>query len=191
MASSETKDVLKLTHTNYAEWIETMEAVLRREGHWRKLNVSELDAKVNPKGAREHAEGLDKAAGIIFLSVSPELRGPLKSLRDDAKAMLIKTQELYGTSSAGARFNSLFSLLSITMNTEEDIPTFLSRVQECSRVLKATRPNSYSLSDLDDELVLSALLRGTPYATLTVGVCLGLPWSARTIPDLYICAGSI
>ena len=56
------------------------------------------------------------------------------------------------------------------MNTEEDIPTFLSRVQECSRVLKATRPNNYSSSDLDDELVLSALLRGTPYTTLTTSL---------------------
>src|SRR5260221_13001126 len=94
-------------------------------------------------------------------SIEPALRALVKDLTDPKK-ILDMLEELYGTPSAGTRFNVIKTFLSLSQLPEERIPAFITRIRDAQRTLINSRPSEYTVTEFDSELLTSALIIGTP-----------------------------
>src|SRR5260221_11846618 len=100
-------------------------------------------------------------------SIEPALRALVKDLTDPKK-ILDMLEELYGTPSAGTRFNAIKAFLSLSQLPEERIPAFITRVRDAQRTLINSRPSEYTVTEFDSELLTSVLITSTPgYSSLT------------------------
>jgi hypothetical protein len=97
MSSSSSWEIPMLTTSNYADWRDNIEAVLKKDGLWSRLSAT-APLTSDAKAHREHVTACEKAAGLIYLSVSPQLRGEIRSHKDSAKAMLDALESRFGSS---------------------------------------------------------------------------------------------
>ena len=73
MTSSSNWDIPLLTTSNYSDWRDNIEALLKKDGLWGRLSAPTPLAS-DAKAHREHVVTVEKAAGLVYLSVSPQLR---------------------------------------------------------------------------------------------------------------------
>src|SRR5258707_13744653 len=100
-------------------------------------------------------------------SIETALRALGKDL-SDPKKILGMLEELYGTPSAGTRFNAIKTFLSLSQLPDERIPAFITRVRDAQCTLINSRPSEYTVTEFDSELLTSILISGTPgYSSLT------------------------
>jgi len=77
MASSSSSlhwDVPQLTTANYSDWRDNIEALLKKDGLWGWLSALPPLAS-DAKAYWEHITSCEKVSGLVYLSVSPQLRG--------------------------------------------------------------------------------------------------------------------
>ena len=63
MSSGSNWGIPLLTTLNYSDWMDNIEALLKKDGLWGRLSAP------TPPASNE------KAAGLVYLSVSPQLQG--------------------------------------------------------------------------------------------------------------------
>jgi len=164
--SSSHWDVPQLTTANYSDWRDNIEALLKKDGLWGQLSASPPLAS-DAKAYCEHVTSCEKASGLVYLSVSPQLRGEIKAHKDLAKAMLDALKSRFGSSVFTSRHNAISSLVTLSMSSDETASAFMARVRDAQNVLIAAMPaKDYSLATLVEELGIYTMLRGTPYTAL-------------------------
>ena len=164
MSSESSDSILKLNAGNYHVWYTKLHYLLQEKVIWGIINGT---VEVPNSKAFEVAKDKEKAFGIIMRSIEPALRAPARDFMDPKK-ILDTLEELYGTPSAGTRFNAIKSFLSLSQLPDERIPAFISRVRDAQRTLINSRPSEYTVNDFDSELLTSVLISGTPgYSLLT------------------------
>src|SRR6202000_1900008 len=60
------------------------------------------------------------------------------------------------------RFNAYNTLLSIQKDEKESLPSLTARVEKAMQEIKGTRPDAFTISDLDGDLMCMALTRSLP-----------------------------
>ena len=151
MSSGSNWDIPLLTTSNYSDWRDNIEALLKKDGLWGRLSAPTPPAS-DAKAHREHVVAVEKAAGLVYLSVSPQLRGEIKAHKDSAKSMLDALESRFGSSVFAARHNAISSLVAMSMSSDETATAFLARVREAQNVLVASMPASdYTLTTLVEE----------------------------------------
>src|SRR6266478_6204000 len=163
--SSESPDAIpKLNAGNYHVWYAELCYLLQEKAIW---SVVTGNIRIPESKAFEASKDKEKAFGIIMRSIEPALRAPVKDLTDPKK-ILDTLKDLYGTPSAGTRFNAIKNFLSLSQLPDERIPAFIARVRDAQRTLINSRPSEYTVNDFDSELLTSVLIGGTPaYSSLT------------------------
>jgi hypothetical protein len=113
------------TTSNYAEWLETMAAKLRAAGLFCIVSKSWLKPSSPAAGSdamliaatqalqEEWEHAFEKAAGIIYLHISSELRPLISGKTENPIEMWEALQAHFHAQHAGSRFNALDNLLSI------------------------------------------------------------------------------
>ena len=159
MSSGSNWDIPLLTTSNYSDWRDNIEALLKKDGLWGRLSAPTpaSDAKTH----REHV-AVEKAAGLVYL------RGEIKAHKDSAKAMLDALESRFGSSVFAARHNAISSLVAMSMSSDETATAFLARVREAQNVV-AAMPADYTLTTLVEELGIYTI-RGTPYTALSTSL---------------------
>jgi hypothetical protein len=102
---------------------------------------------------------------------------------DDPEMILEVIKAAYGKSSFATRHNALQALLAVTQEASESVTAFIGHAHEALHFLKSTRPPCvpppsaasgstplFSLQDSDRELLISVLLCGTCYSSLTTSL---------------------
>jgi len=109
-------------------------------------------------------------SGLVYLSVSPQLRGEIKAHKDLAKAMLALKLR-FGSSVFASRHNAISSLVTMSMSSDETASAFMAQVRDAQNVLIAAMPaKDYLLATLVEELGIYTMLRGTPYTALATSL---------------------
>ena len=179
---SSSANVPILTTANYSLWAPAMEDYLRARGMWFWIHADTPDRVSDPKGHRKYLESRDQAVGEIRRHIAPELRSVALN-STDPESILEAIKTTYGASSFATRHNALQALLAIRQESAESVAVFIAHAREGLRFLQSTRPPSapiptpvpgatplYSLQDSDKELLISVLLNGTRYSTLTTSL---------------------
>src|SRR5271156_2729789 len=184
-----------LTTANYSLWAPAMEDYLRAKGMWFWIHADTPDHISDPKGWRKYSESRDQAVGEIRHHLLPELRNVALG-SSDPESILEAIKSAYGASSFATRHNALQALLAIRQESSERVPAFIARAREALRFLQSTRPPptplptpvagaapTYSLADSDRELLISVLLHGTRYSSLTTSLLAQSELTVQQVED--------
>ena len=102
---------------------------------------------------------------------------------------------MYGKSSFATRHNTLQAFLQVKQESSESISGFILRAREALCLLQSTCPPSvplataprsgttYSLEDSDCKLLISVLLGGTKYSTLTTSLLAQSELTVQQVED--------
>ena len=114
----------------------------------------------------------------------------------DPQTILDAIKSTYGASSFTTRHNALQALLVIKQESSEFAAGFIARAREAMRFLQSTRPPSapiptlvlgaaplYSLEDSDREILMSVLLNGSHYSTLTTSLLAQRELTVQQVED--------
>lgn len=159
----------KLSSRNYQQWALDMEARLNSCAAWRIVNGSEtapsftqpLDTSER-KEMRDFENRMDLAAGEIWSCIEVEEQTHVQAIRSDPRVMWAKLEAVHVQKQPGTRFNTYNSLFGLHLGEAESLTSLSTRASQYKADMKALRPPTFSLTDLDDELTLMSLLRALP-----------------------------
>ena len=129
-----------------------------------------------------------KAAGELFLNVTPEQRVHLAGKEEDPVAMWAILESVHLQKRPGARFNAYDDLFSIQKKEDESLQQLMVRIDEVMLMIKNLRPADFTLSHLDDELVCMAMIRALPesYRYLATSLQLADKLEKATLQQAFI-----
>ena len=161
-----------LTTANYSDWRDNIEALLKKDGLWGRLSVSPPSTS-DAKAYLEHVTSCEKVAGLVYLSVSPQLRGEIKMHKDSAKAMLDALESHFGSSVFTLRYNAISSLVTMSMSSDETVSAFMAWVRDAQNILIAATcmpAKDYSLDTLQGSPRLYSWINLDPWETDRLGL---------------------
>ena len=157
--------------SNYREWSDSMEALLKTRREWRitlgddpEPEYADADHPTRQEKLdhRDWADTRDSAAGTIYLSIDSIQQSHVRDLRGDPERMWDALKALHQQQKAGPRFLAYDKLFSITKQDDEDYSTVLSRLKVAMTECRALRPSHFGLQDLEEELQCMIVLRSLP-----------------------------
>ncbi|KAJ3910869.1 hypothetical protein F5877DRAFT_86864, partial [Lentinula edodes] len=118
----------------------------------------------------------EKAAGLIYLAVSPAQQVPIKAHQEDPIRMWSILEQQHVSKKPGARFNAYNALFTITKSADESLMDMAARVEAAMADIQNLRPSvapiavqsnglpvpGFTLDSLDSELQSMALIRALP-----------------------------
>ena len=107
-------------------------------------------------------ERADKAAGEIYLSLSDDQKPHVEACSDDPVAMWTKLESVHLQKKPGMRFNAWEEFFSIHLEENESLSSLMTRIDTGMQNVQNLRPDSFTISDLDKELVSMTMIRALP-----------------------------
>ncbi|KAH7917341.1 hypothetical protein BV22DRAFT_1026535, partial [Leucogyrophana mollusca] len=143
-----------------------MKAHLRTKGLWLLVSGKEKrPASGDDKQATWDAKA-DKAAGELYLGLSPEQRIHIDAVQDDPIAVWSTLASIHVQERPGTRFNAWDDFFSIRKQDDESLSSLIARIEDSMSKIQELRPKDpskpYTLADLDTELVSMAMIRSLP-----------------------------
>ena len=108
------------------------------------------------------AEKAERAAGELYLLVSPSQKVHFQGISDDPCAMWKKLESVHLQKRPGARFNAYDALFGIKKASDESLSALMARVDSQMEQIQNLRPVGFTLEDMDKELVCMTLIRALP-----------------------------
>ena len=174
MPQESTKSVPPLTETNYNVWKFNMQARLMQStvswlvvsGVFPKPSPTAPTAEVPYPPMNEEQRTWQianlQAAGLIYNSVSAVIQPFIQEHLGDAKKMWEVLAERFQQQNATARFIILNDLLTVQKQPEDSLSTLIGKVDSALQALRASRKADMKVSDLEEELAYSSLIRALP-----------------------------
>lgn len=100
----------------------------------------------------------EKAAGELYLLVSQEQKVHFAGISNDPFTMWKKLDSVHLQKRPGARFNAYDALFGIRKSPDESLSSLMTRVDASMEQIQNLRPESFTLSDMDMELVCMTLI---------------------------------
>ena len=160
---------------NYSSWSGNARAWFMRQGLWgivsgRTLKPVPVDEKTvttqEAAAIQSWAEKAERAAGELYLLVSPSQKVHFQGISDDPCAMWKKLESVHLQKCSGARFNAYDALFGIKKASDESLSALMARVDSQIEQIQNLRPVGFTLEDMDKELVCMTLIRALPRNTL-------------------------
>jgi hypothetical protein len=160
-----------LSSSNWGQWADNMEAYLSTKELWEYIN--ELTSEPTPADANkpttdekqelaEWRRKRAKASGEIWLAIEDSQKVHVKDSKGDPPAMWAKLEAIHVQKKPGARFNAYQTLLGIRKDDNESLSDLMARADKAIQDIKALRPSTFTLDDLDNELLSMSLIRALP-----------------------------
>jgi hypothetical protein len=166
-----------------------MEDYLCAKGMWYWIHADTPDRISDPKGWCKYSESRDQAVGEIQCHLSPELRS-VSLASADPETILEAIKAAYGASSFATRHNALQAFLAVCQESSEAVASFIAHAREALCFLQSTHPPpipgsapTYLLEDADRELLISVLLHGTHYSSLTTSLLAQSELTVQQVED--------
>ena len=152
--------------------------------------VSGKDPKPSPGDAilRDWLKDEGVAAGLIYLGVEDGQKSQIEDFLDDPKKMWETLEAIHIQKRPTTRFIAYNSLLSITKQDDESLPSLTSRIEKSMQEIKSLRPKAFTIDDLDDDLVSMTMVRSLPseYQSLVSSLILLPQFDFKTIKEAFI-----
>jgi len=157
-----------LDASNWGYWADNMEAYLNTKELWEFVDGSSpkpTPADPDNPTATEAKELLDwkrksaKASGEIWLAIEDSQKVHVKEVKGDPRAMWTRLEAIHIQKKPGARFNAYEALLSIRKREDESLSALMARADRAMQDIKALRPTTFTLANLDEELLAMTLIR--------------------------------
>src|ERR1700742_3911264 len=178
----------KLGEDNYSTWSRNMKAYLMQKKVWGI--VSGKDPKPSPGDAilRDWLKDEGVASGLIYLGVEDGQKSQIEDFLDDPKKMWETLEAIHVQKRPTTRFIAYNSLLSITKQDDESLPSLTSRIEKSMQEIKSLRPKAFTIDDLDDDLVSMTMVRSLPseYQSLVSSLILLPQFDFKTIKEAFI-----
>ena len=172
MSSETTKRTFPaLNDSNWGQWADNMEAYLSTKELWEYVdgtNPRPVPQDANQLSPAEKKELLDwkrksaKASGEIWLAIEDSQKVHVKEVKSDPAEMWRKLEGVHLQKKPGACFNAYDILFNIRKEESETLPSLMARADKAMQDIKALRPTTFTLDDLDKELLCMTLIRALP-----------------------------
>ena len=164
MSSTTTSDSIttisvKLGESNYQSWVVKMRALLMSKKLWMYVKGDIPRPSASDSSLSDWLSNAYAAAGLILLSLEDSQHTHVADMEDDPVLMWKTLEDVHVQKRPNSRFMAYSSLLSITKQSEESLPSVTTRIEQAMKDIKALRPKGYTLEQLDDDLSCMAMLR--------------------------------
>lgn len=126
----------------------------------------EKDPKAVTEAEQEAQDKWDdralRAAGELFLHISDDQKTHLENISDDPCKIWTKLETVHLQKKPGMRFNAWEEFFAIHMEENESLSSLMTRVDAAMVRVRNLRPDSFTIDDLDKELVSMTLIRSLP-----------------------------
>lgn len=152
-------------------------------------------AEDQKKVTREEAEAQEKwddralrAAGEIYLSLSDDQKMHIEACNDDPVTIWKKLESVHLQKKPGMCFNAWEEFFSIHLEENESLSSLMTRIDASMHKVKNLRPDSFTLEDLDKELVSMTIVHSLPssYALFTSSLQLLDKFDKDTLQAAFI-----
>ena len=156
---------------NYSSRSGNARAWFMRQGLWgivsgRTLKPVPVDEKAvttqEAAAIESWAEKAERAAGELYLLVSPSQKVHFQGISNDPCAMWKKLESVHLQKRPGARFNAYDALFGIKKASDESLSALMARVDSQMEQIQNLCPVGFTLEDMDKELVCMTLIRALP-----------------------------
>src|SRR5579859_1426480 len=160
-----------LSSSNWGQWADNMEAYLSTKELWEYVDGSSPKPVPADPAHPTTDEALSladwkrkvaKASGEIWLAIEDSQKVHIKQEMGDPVAMWRKLDSVHLQKKPGARFNAYEALLSVRKREDESLSDLMGRADKAMQDIKALRPASFTIDDLDQELLSMSLIRALP-----------------------------
>ncbi|SJL14968.1 uncharacterized protein ARMOST_18445 [Armillaria ostoyae] len=160
-----------LSASNYNEWEENMSALLktRREylitiGQDPEPEFVDADHPTyqERKDWKDWKETKVSAAGTIYLCLDESQKAHVKKCLDDPEQMWDTLKAIHQQRKPATRFVAYDSFFNLKKETDEALPDLVSRGSQIMSRIRALRPSHFGLQQLEEELLVMALIRALP-----------------------------
>jgi hypothetical protein len=178
----------KLGEANFAEWSHNMKAYLMQKKVWLIVSGDDVRPSSGTADLRDWLKDQQAAAGFIYLGLEKAQKTQVQQYLDDPKKMWEVLVSIHVHKRPATRFNAYNALLSIKKEENESLPSLTARVEKAMHDIKNTRPDSFSIEELDGDLMCMALTRALPsqYASFISSLVLLPKFDFPTLKEAFI-----
>ena len=149
----------KLGEDNYSTWSKNMQAYLMQKKVWAIVKGTDIKPPPGDDGYREWVKDEQLAAGAIYLGLEDGQKSQIESIMDDPKKVWEELAAIHVQKRPSTRFNSYNTLFSISKLQDESLPSLTARIEKAMQDIKNLRPSTFTLDDLDADLMSMAMVR--------------------------------
>src|ERR1700749_2040578 len=178
----------KLGEDNYSSWSKNMKAFLMQKKVWAIVKGTDVQPSPGDANLRDWLKDEQLAAGVIYLGLQEGQKSQIEDFLDDPKKMWMELESIHVQKRPSTRFNAYNSLLSILKLEDESLPALTSRIERAMQEVKNLRPATFSLADLDSDLVCMAMIRSLPaeYRSFVSSLILLPKFDFKTLREAFI-----
>lgn len=160
-----------LNASNYGEWEENMSALLKTRREYLitigrdpepEFADPEKPTYQERKDWKDWKETQVSAAGTIYLCLDESQKAHVKSCLDDPERMWDTLKAHHQQRKPATRFVAYDSFFNLKKETEESLPDLASQGTQIMSRIRALRPAHFGLQQLEEELLVMALIRALP-----------------------------
>jgi len=156
---------------NFPDWDDQFSGWAMYQGYWGIVSgdtkcpdpaASTAKAKEAELQNNEIAAWKDvdqRAAGAILLMLSAEERTALRAHHTSGSMLYAAIHQRHIQEKPASRYNAYLEFLGLRRNDGEELAAFVSRVQDAMRHIQDRRPATFSIKDINSELMCMATLR--------------------------------
>lgn len=190
MATQETEagfSFAKLSEDNYRLWSGNLEALLKRKRVWGHVKGS-LTTPSNPDKLDEFEKDRDVASGMLWLALEEGQQSQVVAFKDDPKGMWDELESIHVQKRPSTQFIAYTTLLNIQKTSDESLPTLTSRIEKAMQEVKNLRHSTFSIADLDSDLLSMAMVRSLPaeYDSFVSSLSLLPQFDFKTLKEAFI-----
>ena len=166
MTSTTSSDQLptsdKLGESNYHAWSIKVKALLMSKRLWMLVKGIIPSPPAESSQLLEWQQSAYAASGIIMLNLMESQLTHVSGMEHDPALMWTTLEDIHIQKRPNSRFVAYSTLLSITKQPEESLPSVTTRIEQAIKDIVALRPKDYTIQQLDDDLACMAMLRSLP-----------------------------
>ena len=131
---------------------------------WRVTAGGNVGAPTDPLETADWELNRDAASGLIWGALEPSMKELVKAQLGTPNAMWTTLRGHHQQKKPTNRFVAYESLLGIQKQDVESLPALCMRIQAAQNAMKDTRPDQFTIDQLDSDLACMALIRALPAA---------------------------
>jgi len=139
-----------------------MKAYLMQKKVWAIVKGTDVRPPPGDADLRSWLKDEQLAAGVIYLGLEEGQKLQVEDFLDDPRCMWEELESIHVQKCPSTQFNAYNSLLSIMKLEDESLPALTSRIEKAMQEVRNLGPATFTIADLDLDLVCMAMICSLP-----------------------------
>jgi gag-polypeptide of LTR copia-type len=155
---------------------------------WAIVKGTDIKPSPGDDNLRDWLKDEQLAAGVIYLGLVNDQKSQVEDYLEDPKKMWEELESIHVQKRPSTRFNAYNSLLSISKQEQESLLSLTARIEKGMQEIKNLRPQSFTIDDLDKDLMSMAMVRALPqeYSSFVSSLILLPQFDFKTLKEAFI-----